>query len=111
MPDEAALHREIIERPWDDRPRLELAALLDGRGDPRGELIRVQIEIFLDEAGHRQGTKAAANRRREKELLEKHGGEWAAEVSPLVDRVTFMRGFTDMVKTGAEKYLANAERL
>jgi uncharacterized protein (TIGR02996 family) len=111
MRDEAALSREILERPWDDGPRLELAALLDGRGDPRGELIRVQIEIFLDEAGHRRGSKYAANLRREKELLKQHAAAWAADVSPLVDRVTFMRGFPDMVKVDAEKYLANAARL
>jgi uncharacterized protein (TIGR02996 family) len=43
--DEAAFIRAIIERPDDDLPRLVMADFLDERGDPRGEFIRLQVEL------------------------------------------------------------------
>jgi uncharacterized protein (TIGR02996 family) len=39
------LLRAIVEDPTDDLPRLLLADVLEGAGDPRGEFIRVQIEL------------------------------------------------------------------
>jgi uncharacterized protein (TIGR02996 family) len=43
--DEAALLQAVIATPDDDLPRLVYADWLDERGDPRGEYIRLQVEI------------------------------------------------------------------
>jgi uncharacterized protein (TIGR02996 family) len=111
MSEDEALLEEIFARPWDDGPRLSYAGVLTGRGDPRGELIRVQIEIFVDEAGHRLGPRYGENLKRRDELLAAHGREWAAPLSPLVDRWSFQRGFPDLVKLGARAFLERAQAI
>jgi uncharacterized protein (TIGR02996 family) len=108
MSDETRRYEEILARPWDDRPRVAYAEALEKRGDPRGELVRVQLELYWDLAGHRLGPKYLANSRRETELLKAHGDEWAREVRPLVDDLTFERGFIDWVTCDARAYLERA---
>ncbi|MBX9582464.1 MAG: TIGR02996 domain-containing protein [Gemmataceae bacterium] len=75
MCDRAALLRTVIAHPDDDTPRLVYADWLDDHGEAdRAELIRVQCEL----------ARAPARARRrvlrgwEAELLEAHGGGWAA---------------------------------
>jgi uncharacterized protein (TIGR02996 family) len=43
--DAAAFIRAVIAAPADDLPRLVYADFLDERGDPRGEFVRVQVEL------------------------------------------------------------------
>jgi uncharacterized protein (TIGR02996 family) len=45
MTEHEAFMQAICERPNDDAPRLMYADLLEERGDPRGEFIRVQLEL------------------------------------------------------------------
>jgi uncharacterized protein (TIGR02996 family) len=112
------LLRAIVEDPTDDLPRLLLADVLEEAGDPRGEFIRVQIELARlsrwpcggyycnesvghidceDPARERRG----ALRRRERELLRTHGYRWKLDVNKLlVSRLAdgvFRRGFVASV--------------
>src|SRR5437868_6989075 len=67
----------VLRAPRDDAPRLRLADWLAASGDPRGEFIRVQVELArLDPAADEADRLA----RRERELLARHETEW---VGPL----------------------------
>ena len=86
-----ALYAEIYANPEDDGPRLVLADALSAQGDPRGELIVLQLE--------RARTGGAEPGARERELLGKHGKAWLGDLAPVLSwgkgysRTTFRRGF------------------
>lgn len=81
---------QVVAHPDDDGPRLVAADWLDERGDPRGEFIRVQVElarmpayeyICLDldwsDAGHSDDCRrAVALRKRSQDLLDDHWARW-----------------------------------
>ena len=83
-----ALLADIYANPDDDAPRLVLADLLLERGDPRGELIMLQLE-----RGEAEPSK------REQELLKKHGKTWLGNLAPVLSwgrgysNTRFRRGF------------------
>jgi uncharacterized protein (TIGR02996 family) len=89
---EAELLEEIVARPDDDAPRAMLADLLTDRGDPRGELIALQLRRGLRPVSARHDA-------REKLLLDEN---WAAWVGPLAAYTyrawaVFERGFLHAV--------------
>jgi uncharacterized protein (TIGR02996 family) len=83
-----ALIAGIYANPADDARRLVLADLLLQRGEPRGELIALQLG-----RGDGEPTK------RELRLLQKHGRSWLGRLAPVLSwgrrhsRTTFRRGF------------------
>jgi uncharacterized protein (TIGR02996 family) len=92
--------REIVEHPDDDTPRLVYADWLDDHGDPdRAEFIRLQIDLA-------RKPKTDPNRevwqKRERELLDVHAWEWAADVGGRVTEWVFRRGFLYKVQTSLE---------
>lgn len=70
----------IIANPDDDGPRLVYADWLEERGDPRGEFIRLQIQLngrkMLDESPSRHCGKENALRQRERQLLYGNEKKW-----------------------------------
>jgi uncharacterized protein (TIGR02996 family) len=64
--DDEALLRAVLAHPADDAPRLVYADWLDERGDPRGEYLRVDLE--LGRAGKRADRLLVRARRLRKEL-------------------------------------------
>jgi uncharacterized protein (TIGR02996 family) len=80
--------REIWSAPDDDGPREVFADWLIERGDPRGELITLQL-------ARARGTTNVAALRREKALLAKHARTWLGVLDPVVSRTrcVFERGF------------------
>src|ERR1043165_4884760 len=82
MSDEHELYATILAEPNDPAPRRALAAHYDGKRDPHGELIRIQLELADKEA---RGVLDGALIRRERDLLKAHGRDWAA---PLADLIT-----------------------
>jgi len=124
MPDDALL-ADVIAHPDDDAPRLVYADALEGRGDPRGELITVQCELarlgldgerlFLEWVGDALADPAALDdgriarlRRREAELYRRHGAEWRKDVRRHAaddHRVHFRRGFVEHVGWDSYKRL------
>jgi len=84
MTTEATLLAQIYADPTADGPRLVYADYLQERGDPRGELIALQI-LNRDTP-------------RERELLERHAKEWLGPLAAVIDlppnaQTTFERGF------------------
>ncbi len=81
----------VYEHPEDDAPRRELAARFVEMGDPRGELITLQLER------HATGAPPSA---RETALLEAHGREWLGEIGPILgENIVFERGFLSSADT------------
>lgn len=83
---------QVLAEPDNDTIRLVFADWLEERGDPRAELIRVQVErASLPDWDARQ----VRLRLRERALIEQHGDRWRAEL-PVVEGITwegFRRGF------------------
>ena len=75
-----ALLADIYANPFDDGPRLVYADFLLERGDPRGELIALQIARGNNEASER-----------ERVLIKEHGRAW---LGPLVSVLSFGRGYS-----------------
>jgi uncharacterized protein (TIGR02996 family) len=107
----------VCENPEDDTVRLIYADWLEERGDPRGEFIRVQVELASMTADSPRRRELAF---RAHEFLGKHGEEWAAPLCPHVEEWHFRRGFIDriaisaknLVELGAELFrLAPIERI
>lgn len=90
----ASLLAAVLESPDDLAARSVYADFLSERGDPRGELIQVQLARASDASGASDDRPAL--RKRETSLLTSYGAEWAAEL-PCVRRpsVRFARGFVE----------------
>ncbi|HSS01350.1 MAG TPA: TIGR02996 domain-containing protein, partial [Kofleriaceae bacterium] len=81
MSDEHELYAAILAEPNDPALRRALAAHYDGKGDPHGELIRVQLELADKKA---RGERDPKLLRREDELVKAHGRAWAAPLDDLI---------------------------
>lgn len=79
------LLREAKAAPDDDLPRLVLADWLQEQGDPRGELIAVQMQRHRLAADDPRQVELA---RRERLLLQRHIFDW---IGPVIDRVSAWR--------------------
>ncbi|HEU0030455.1 MAG TPA: TIGR02996 domain-containing protein [Kofleriaceae bacterium] len=81
----AALYAAVYARPDDDQRRSVLADALQELGDPRGELIALQLVRGRDDKPSR----------RERALLKQHARAWLGEIAPIVvpKSVAFERGF------------------
>lgn len=90
--------------PDDDAPRLVWA---DAIGGERGELVVLQTELARRDPPL---IDAIRLRRRQKELLARHGAEWSG-LAGLARRVTFHRGFVDAAEIPAETFLEHADEI
>lgn len=88
MPTLEDLLEEVYAAPDADGPRWALAQRLEQEGDPRGELIRLQLEQA------RAGKATAASRARQRQLLAQHE-EWLGPLAGVVVKrsVRWERGF------------------
>jgi uncharacterized protein (TIGR02996 family) len=75
------LYRQVWLRPDDDGARLVLADALLATGDPRGELIQIQLD-------RKPGMEPVAMR-----LLQQHGLRWLGELRGAVTPLAYERGF------------------
>ncbi len=92
---------EVLAAPDDDVPRMAYADLLVARGDPRGELIRVQCAIANGDVEYLE--KKELKERAEK-LLETHGAAWRAAAGvPESGEVEWRRGFIDVASLTGEQ--------
>jgi uncharacterized protein (TIGR02996 family) len=109
MTPEAAFLHDILLHPEDDGPRLIYADALEDRGDPRGELIRLQCQLDRLEQGDSQGP---ALRQRAHALLRQHRGSWLGFLGEGSDTCwRFRRGFLDEVCLEAAVFLHRAGEL
>ena len=101
-------HTAIAAAPDDDGPRLIYADYLDEAGDPRGDLIRVQIALAkLPPFDPRRPDLLRAEDR----LLTRFADLWAAPFRGLATGPVFRRGFVEEVKVTARQFLAHPEEL
>ena len=89
----------VRERPDDDAALEIYRDHLLEKGDPRGELIALQLAPSLDEAGKR---RLAA-------LLRKHRKEWLGPLAGVAARATFERGFVATIGYSARRSRARRE--
>lgn len=80
------LYAEVYANPALDAPREVLADALVEAGDPRGELIQLQL-------ARARGAGSAASRARERALLAAHGASWTLLRAIDPRTVEFERGF------------------
>jgi hypothetical protein len=92
------LFRAVYEAPSDDGPRRALAERLIAVGDPRGELMTLQLER------HASGEPP---REREQELVREHGRAWLGAIGWAVrdEALAFERGFVTRVLVGRHEVL------
>src|SRR5262245_46917946 len=109
MNDEAFL-QAILANPDDDHLRLIYADWLEERGDPRGEFIRVQIELAAADV-EGEGTRLKELKIREQELLLEHGTQWLRPVADVVLHAEFGGGLVEQVLLTAKSFVAHAETL
>ncbi len=96
---------EVLSAPDDDEVRLRYAASLLAVGDPRGDLIRLQVEKT-------RRPPTAAEKKTEKRLLDEHREEWGARLGANKSGQVWERGFLSSVQVSqapAPGALAHAE--
>jgi uncharacterized protein (TIGR02996 family) len=95
-PDVDALYAQHTANPGDLDARLVLADALQGAGDPRGELIMLQMALA-------DGTASEGAERRVASLLHNHADEWVGPL-PAIERTgrRFERGFLVACETNAD---------
>lgn len=89
-PQERALIAAVRAAPDADEPRVVYADWLQQRGEPRGELVMLQLEIAA-------GRGTPAIEAREQELRAQHGQRWLAELGLAPGEGRFERGFVETV--------------
>lgn len=87
-PEDATLLQAVYADLHDDDVRLVHADALSEQGDPRGELIALQVRRYHG---------GPSSLERERELLEAHGRSWLGPMAPAVTRATYVRGFPERV--------------
>lgn len=107
MNDRDSFLQAIRANPDDDHLRLIYADWLEERGDPRGEFIRVQIELAKEPDSRRQQTLVT----RQEELLQVHRQEWLGPFVGLIQEERFERGFLAMVAVGPDTFVGKADEL
>jgi uncharacterized protein (TIGR02996 family) len=90
--DPAALLDAVLAHPDDEGPRQVYADWLLEQGDPRGELIAVQMELSRGGLAEARRLELEA---REASLLSQHGARWLGRLSSDAVRASFSRGFLD----------------
>jgi uncharacterized protein (TIGR02996 family) len=105
MNDRESFLQAIRANPDDDHLRLIYADWLEERGDPRGEFIRVQIELQDRDLSPRRRIDLLV---RENELLEAHRVEWLRPLGDLQETGQFMRGFLWKVVLDPRSFLDRA---
>jgi uncharacterized protein (TIGR02996 family) len=97
-PGALAFLQAIKEKPDDDAARLIFADWLEERGDARGELIRVQVEIAAMKREQPQGWGPL--RSRERKLRRQYGKSWLGPLHDLAQEWEIDRGlFSIKMKT------------
>jgi uncharacterized protein (TIGR02996 family) len=80
-PLQQSLEQALLENPDDMAAHSAYADYLAEQGDPRGELI--QVQLALEDPGRPAGERKQLQQR-EKDLLKRHGRQWLGELGPLL---------------------------
>lgn len=88
LEDEHALFAEVCRDPDDDGPRAVLGDLWTERGDPRGELVSLQLALAHGRAGDAEDKQARA-------IVRAHDKAWLGDLALVTKSRVFSRGFLD----------------
>jgi uncharacterized protein (TIGR02996 family) len=99
--------RAVLDQPDDDAPRLAYAALMDQRGDVRGEFIRLQLREARATADMEKSLLSSRTDR----LLMDHRSRWSLPVKGITESYAFHRGFIAYFALPARVFLDNADRI
>lgn len=94
---------DIKDNPADDTPRLILADWLQDQGDPRGELLALELQRLRLGDGH---PKAEELYRRERQILNRHVYAWLGDFLDVASDWEFHRGFIHL-SVRAERFLTD----
>ncbi len=108
MSDESGFLEAIIEEPDDDGLRLIYADWLEERGDPRGEFIRLEVELAR---GVEDEARRFAMTARRDALEQQFADAWLGSLGPNLHRGQFRRGLLEDVCIGGETFLEEAQVL
>ena len=110
MTTEHALRAAIAANPEDDAPRLAYADWLAQQKNPRGEFIRIQVELARMATDDPAYQKRSA---RAQSLLKKHRRTWRDEYPKWArsDYPDFQRGFPDEISCTLGDWLRGATAL
>lgn len=104
--------QEVRANPHDDMPRLIYADYLDEAGDPRGELIRVQVELANLSIGEPARLELEE---RQEALLDAYAEDWLSPLRALgaegVSRRCFERGLIERVVMTVKNFLVQGAEL
>lgn len=107
-----AFLQDILAHPNDDAPRLIFADWLEEGGDvssvARAEFIRVQCVLA---AGQLTPQQRMDLHKRQQQILDEYGFDWARPIRRLVQTWEFHRGFIDTVEMGEHVFHAHALQL
>ncbi|MEO8554824.1 MAG: hypothetical protein ABI678_32825 [Kofleriaceae bacterium] len=106
-----ALHAAVIAAPDDEDARLAYAHAVAATDPERAELIRLQIDLTGWRRARVAPPEMTAAAQRVQVLLERNADRWSADVAPLVDGVSFFRGFVEHVQLDASRFLSTGPRL
>lgn len=106
-----ALLRPILENPLDDRPRLSAADALEKRGDPRAELIRVQVRRAELERTETDGAELSELVGREVALLGRLSSTLDSNIRARVSDIGWGRGFVQYVRADAGNFIVQEDAL
>ena len=110
MAQEDVLLRAVIANPDDDQPRLAYARYMDDDQDPRGEFIRVEIELNRLN-GNQEEPELLPLAEKSHSMIEQYGKALAGPIGSLVDNYSFERGFVELVELRAQRFLELASQL
>jgi uncharacterized protein (TIGR02996 family) len=82
---DAALWQAVYDAPDDDAPRAVLADVLQERGDPRGELIALQLREHRGDASAEASARAT-------QLVKQWGEHWLGALRAITNYAAFKRG-------------------
>jgi uncharacterized protein (TIGR02996 family) len=110
MSDAAAFVQAMRDAPDDEAVRLVFADWLEERGDPRGEFLRIQVELarWVPNLARRTRLKEC-----ERELLARHGREWIGPLADVCLAWRFVGGLAHITMSprrfGSAAFAAHAE--
>lgn len=116
--DSTELFKQVCTHPDDDQRRLDYAAYMQQYRPEKAEFIRLQVARAVTEREQKARQRRLGPR--ERELLAKHGSEWAHYVEPFVrpSRIDptdcgwdFDRGFLAFARMEPENFVALGPRL
>jgi uncharacterized protein (TIGR02996 family) len=101
-------HQAIWDDPDDDGVRLIYADWLEEQGDPRGEFIRLQVELARAPVDDPRRSEWEC---RAHQLLEDNEAEWLGSLERWVRGWRFHRGFVEAVEVEPRRFRAHADAL